>query len=82
MLVEGYLPCREALWMWDEITQEQLVGVQEYWLERGYLIKTYNRKPHYGVLFTAWPELARAVADVKFSRAYPHIYKEHIHGQA
>ena len=26
MLVEGYLPCREAMWMWDEITKSS-------WLE-------------------------------------------------
>ena len=58
MLVEGYLSCFEALWMWDDATQERMVGVQEYWLEHGYLLK---RRPieslYYGVIFTNWPEV-------------------------
>lgn len=61
MRVEGYLWAGTPLWMWEDAIAEQIVAVQEFWLGLGYLFGTRDNKPHYGVVFTDWPQLAREV---------------------
>lgn len=69
--VEGYLPADTPLWMWQDETAEQMVAAQEYWIDRNYLAVRKNSKPHYGVIFDEWPELAKLITDVGRNRYKP-----------